>query len=182
MPYIIAGGIIVLIILYVISTYNRLVNERLKVGNQWSQVNIILKQRTDLIPNIVNTVSGYASHEKEIFNNLSEARARSMSAKTPADEMKAAGEMSAALGRLFAVAEAYPDLKANVNFLELQHQLTSIEKKIADFRQFYNDIVMRYNKLIITIPSNIIASMFKFEQKPFFQITEAEAKVPEVKF
>ena len=144
MPYIIIGAVVLLIVLYVISTYNKLVNERLKVDNQWSQINIVLKQRTDLIPNVVNTVSGYASHEKEIFNNLSEARARSMSAKTPADEMKAAGEMSAALGRLFAVAEAYPDLKANVNFLELQKQLSSIEKKIADFRQFYNDTFMRF--------------------------------------
>lgn len=182
MPYIIAGGIVLIIIIYIISTYNKLVSERLKVDNQWSQINIVLKQRADLIPNVVNTVSGYASHEKEIFIKISEARNRSISASNPEEGIKAAGELSNAIGRLFAVAEAYPELKANENFMDLQRQLSGLEKKIADFRQFYNDTVMRYNKNIVTFPPNIIASMFKFTERPFFEVSEQDTKNPEVKF
>ena len=182
LPYIIIGAIVLILVIYVISTYNKLVSERLKVDNQWSQINIVLKQRADLIPNVVNTVSGYAGHEKEIFTKISDARTRSISAKNPEDGIKAAGDLSAAIGRLFAVAEAYPDLKANENFMDLQRQLSGIEKRIADFRQFYNDTVMRYNQNIVTFPSVIIASMFKFTERPFFEVSEADTKNPEVKF
>ena len=134
--------IVVLVILYLIGTYNSLVNLRNKVRDQWSQIDVVLKNRNDLIPNIVETVKGYAKHEKETLNEVIEARSKMASASTKEDEMKASGAVTEALGKLFALAESYPDLKANQNFIELQNSLNEIEEKIRFARQFYNDTVL----------------------------------------
>lgn len=183
MPYVlIPVALVIILIIWVIVSYNNLVREQLKVDNQWSQINVQLKMRADVIPNLVETVSGYASHEKSLLNEVTQARTRFMSAGTPAETMKASGELSQTLGRLLAVSEAYPDLKANANFLNLQQQISEIEKRIADFRQFYNDTVMRYNRLIKTFPSNIVAGLFKFQEKTFLEVDSQDQVRPTVKF
>lgn len=169
--------------LWVMTTYNTLVSERLKVHTQWSQVDVVLKQRFDVIPDLVETVKGYAKHENEALAAVTEARSRYLGAGgNPQAQQRANAELSGALGRLMAVAEAYPDLKANQNFLDLQQQISKIEEKLADFRQFYNDMVMRYNRLLITFPSALIANMFHFEKEDFFQVEESEKEKPVVKF
>ena len=167
---------------YAVSTYNKLVSERLKVDNQWSQIDIVLKQRNDTIPNLVKIVEGYATHEKELLEHVTEARNRYVGAETPEQSVHAASELSTALGRLFAVAENYPDLKANANFMDLQNRYYGMESKIADFRQFFNDTVMRYNRLILTFPSSVIAGMFHFEQRSFFQVEETDKQAPTIQF
>ena len=174
--------ILILIALYVMSTYNSLVQGRNKVKDQWSQIDVILKRRSDLIPNLVETVKGYASHEKETLDAVISARAKAVSATNPKEEMAANGELSNALGRLMAVAESYPDLKANTNFLDLQTQLKDTEDKIAYSRQFYNDTVLAYNNSIEVFPANIVANNFHFEKAEFFEIAEADKEVPKVKF
>lgn len=175
-------AIVVILIVWVIASYNSLVKEQLKVDNQWSQISVQLKLRADVIPNLVETVKGYATHEREALNDVTQARTRYLSARTPMETMNASGELSYTLGRLMAVSEAYPDLKANANFLNLQQQIGEIEQRIADFRQFYNDTVMRYNQRIRTIPSNLVASLFHFAQRDFFEATEADTTRPDVKF
>ena len=179
---IIIAVIVILLLLYVMSTYNSLVSSRNKVKDQWSQIDVVLKNRNDLIPNLVETVKGYAKHEKETLNEVIEARSKMASASTPEDEMKASGEVSKALGKLFALAESYPDLKANTNFLDLQNKLNEIEEKIRYARQFYNDSVLTYKNKLEMFPSNIVASMFKFKPESFFEATEEERKNVEVKF
>ena len=174
--------IVVLVILYLIGTYNSLVNLRNKVRDQWSQIDVVLKNRNDLIPNIVETVKGYAKHEKETLNEVIEARSKMASASTKEDEMKASGAVTEALGKLFALAESYPDLKANQNFIELQNSLNEIEEKIRFARQFYNDTVLTYQNKIEMFPSNIVASMFGFKPEAFFEATEEERKNVSVKF
>jgi len=174
--------ILILIALYVMSTYNSLVQGRNKVKDQWSQIDVILKRRSDLIPNLVETVKGYASHEKETLDAVISARAKAVSATNPKEEMAANGELSNALGRLMAVAESYPDLKANTNFLDLQTQLKDTEDKIAYSRQFYNDTVLAYNNSIEVFPANIVANNFHFEKAEFFEIAEADKEAPKVKF
>ena len=174
--------IVVLVILYLIGTYNSLVNLRNKVRDQWSQIDVVLKNRNDLIPNIVETVKGYAKHEKETLNEVIEARSKMASASTKEDEMKASGAVTEALGKLFALAESYPDLKANQNFSELQNSLNEIEEKIRFARQFYNDTVLTYQNKIEMFPSNIVASMFGFKPEAFFEATEEERKNVSVKF
>ena len=174
--------IVVLVILYLIGTYNSLVNLRNKVRDQWSQIDVVLKNRNDLIPNIVETVKGYARHEKETLNEVIEARSKMASASTKEDEMKASGAVTEALGKLFALAESYPDLKANQNFIELQNSLNEIEEKIRFARQFYNDTVLTYQNKIEMFPSNIVASMFGFKPEAFFEATEEERKNVSVKF
>lgn len=174
--------IVVLVILYLIGTYNSLVNLRNKVRDQWSQIDVVLKNRNDLIPNIVETVKGYAKHEKETLNEVIEARSKMASASTKEDEMKASGAVTEALGKLFALAESYPDLKANQNFIELQNSLNEIEEKIRFARQFYNDTVLTYQNKIEMFPSNIVASMFGFKPEAFFEATEEERKNVNVKF
>lgn len=174
--------IIVLLLLYVAGTYNSLVNLRNKVRDQWSQIDVVLKNRNDLIPNVVETVKGYAKHEKETLNAVIEARNKATSATTSEEEMKAAGEVTQALGRLFALAESYPDLKANQNFMDLQANLKEIEEKIRFARQFYNDTVLSYQNKIEMFPSNIVANMFGFKKEAFFEATEEERKNVEVKF
>ena len=179
---IIIAVIVVLILLYFVSTYNSLVGLRNKVKDQWSQIDVVLKNRNDLIPNIVETVKGYAKHEKETLNGVIEARSKMASANTPEEEMKASGEVTKALGKLFALAESYPELKANENFLDLQNKLNEVEEKIRYARQFYNDSVLTYKNKLEMFPSNIVANMFGFKPEAFFEATEEERKNVQVKF
>ncbi len=175
-------GIVVILIFYVIATYNGLVSLRNKKDDQWSQIDVVLKRRADLIPNLVETVKGYAKHEKETFEEVIKARNTYVAASTPEEEMKASGEVTSALNKLFALAEAYPDLKANENFKSLQNDLKDTEDKISYSRQFYNDSVLMYNNKVQMFPSNIIANIFNFKKGAFFEATEADKKAPEVKF
>ena len=174
--------VVAVIVLYVISTYNGLVVLWNKVKDQWSQIEVQLKRRADLIPNLVETVKGYAAHEKDTLEAVVSARNKAVSATTPEAEMQANGELSQALGRLFALTEAYPDLKANTNFVDLQNQLKETEDKISYSRQFYNDTVLKYQNKKESFPSNIIAGMFGFKTFKFFEAEEQDRKVPEVKF
>ena len=179
---IIIAVIIVLILLFVGTTYNSLVVLRNKVKDQWAQIDVLLKRRADLIPNLVETVKGYATHESETLENVIAARNKLVGAKTTEEEIKADGELSRALGRLMAVAEAYPDLKANTNFLDLQNNLKESEDKIQYARQFYNDAVLNYKNKLEVFPSNIVASLFKFKSEAFFEIDEASKEAPKVEF
>ena len=175
-------AVVVLILLYVMSTYNGLVKLRNMVKDQWAQIDVLLKRRADLIPNLVETVKGYTKHEKETLEAVINARNKAGSAQTTEEEMKANGELSGALNKLFALAESYPDLKANTNFMDLQNNLKETEDKIAYARQFYNDAVLKYKNKLEMFPSNIIAGMFGFKPEPFFEATEAEKETPQVKF
>jgi LemA protein len=182
------GLIIVLIIIGVVAVaaigiYNGLIKLRNRSDNAWAQVDVQLRRRYDLIPNLVETVKGYAAHEKETFQKVTEARAQAINAGTVAEQGKAENMLTGALKSLFAVVESYPDLKANQNFLMLQEELAGTEGKIAYARQFYNDTIMKFNTKQQVFPSNIIASMFNFQEKEYFEIEEAEAKEPvKVKF
>lgn len=174
--------IVVLLVLWVIATYNSLVTFRNRVKDAWSQIDVQLKRRFDLIPNLVETVKGYTKHESETLENVIKARNTYMSATLPEDQMKADGELTKAVSKLFALAESYPDLKANTNFTDLQNQLKETENKIALSRQFYNDIVMQYNNKVEMVPSNIIANMFHFKKETFFEAQETERENVQVKF
>ncbi len=174
--------IVVLVLLFVFS-YNGLVRLRNRVDNAWSQIDVQLKRRHDLIPNIVETVKGYAAHEKDTLEAVISARNQAVAANGPAQQGQAEGMLSSALKGLFALAEAYPNLKANENFLQLQEELTSTEDRVAYSRQFYNDSVMGYNTKIASIPSNIIAGMFNFTKREFFELQAPEDRdVPKVQF
>lgn len=179
---IIIAVVVLLLVFYVIGTYNGLVNLRNKIKDSWAQVDVQLKRRNDLVPNLVETVKGYAKHEKETLNAVIEARNNAVNAKTPAEEMETANILTGALGKLFALSESYPDLKANTNFLDLQNNLRDTEDKISYARQFYNDAVMVYKNKLEMFPSNIVASMFNFKPEAFFEATEAEKEAPQVKF
>ncbi len=179
---IIVGAIILLTLLWLVSTYNSLVNLRNKVKDQWAQVDVLLKRRADLIPNIVETVKGYAGHEKETLEAVVNARNKAISATNQHDEMAANGELTQALGKLFALAESYPDLKANINFMDLQTNLKETEDKISFARQFYNDTVLTYQNKIEMFPSNLVASLFGFKAAEFFEATDAEKETPKVQF
>ena len=174
--------ILVVIALFIIITYNSLVTKRNQVKNGWHQIDVQLKRRYDLIPNLVETVKGYAAHEREVFQKVTEARASALAAKTVGDAAKANNQLTEVLKTLFAVAEAYPELKANENFLRLQEELSSTENKIAFARQFYNDVVMVYNIAIQKFPSNIIAGIFRFKTEDFYSIPETEKEPVKVKF
>ena len=163
---------VVVVLLWAVFTYNRLVTLRNRVENGWSQIDVQLRRRYDLIPNLVNTVKGYAAHERELFEHVTEARTRAMGATGVEDQANAENAVTTGLGRLIAVAEAYPDLKANQNFLALQEELIGTESKIAYARQFYNDQVALLNTLIQKFPANVIAGLGHFEPKPFFEIDE----------
>jgi LemA protein len=165
-------GIVAVVALAAVWIYNRLVTLRTRVDNGWSQIDVQLRRRADLIPNLVETVKGYAAHERELFERVTEARARSMGATGVADQADAENQVSAGLRQLLAVVENYPDLKANQNFLALQEELIGTESKIAYARQFYNDQVMRLNTLIKSFPSSILARAFGFQERPFFEIEE----------
>lgn len=174
--------VLVLIAIYVASTYNGLIVLRNRVKDQWAQIDVQLKRRFDLIPNLVETVKGYASHERETLEKVIEARNKFQTANTPEEEMKANNELSSMVSRLFALAESYPELKANTNFQELQSELSDTENKIASARQFYNDTVLTYNNKVEMFPSNIVANMFKFKKEVFFEANEKEKENVQVKF
>ncbi len=175
-------GIAVLLILYGISAYNGFVTLRNRVRNAWAQIDVQLKNRADLIPNLVETVKGYASHEKETFDQIVKARSGVLSANTPEESMEANDALTRALNRLMVVVEAYPELKANTNFLSLQGDLKDVEDKIRYSRQFYNDTVLKYNNKIQTFPNNVVAGMFGFREEVFFRADEGDREVPRVQF
>ncbi len=177
------GLVIVLIIIGVaavaaIGIYNGLIRLRNRADNAWAQVDVQLRRRYDLIPNLVETVKGYAAHEKETLQRVTEARSQAINAGTVAEQGKAENMLTGALKSLFAVVESYPDLKANQNFLMLQEELAGTEGKISYARQFYNDTVMKFNTKQQVFPSNIIAGMFNFQEKEYFEIEEPEVKEP----
>ncbi len=174
--------ILVVLVLWIISTYNNLVGAKNKVKDQWAQIDTVLKRRFDLIPNLVETVKGYTKHEKETLEDVVKARNTYVSATTPEGKMEADGELTHAISKLFALSEAYPDLKANTNFTSLQTELTETEDKIQYARQFYNDVVMKYNNLVQRIPSNIVAGLFGFKEEKFFEASSAERENVSVKF
>ena len=179
----IALVIVVAIVAFIISIYNALVRLKNQVKNAWSQIDVQLKRRHDLIPNLVETAKGYMEHERGTFEAITEARAKAMGAGNVADASAAEGALSGALSNFMLVVENYPDLKANANFLSLQEELTSTENKIAFARQGYNDQVLFFNNKIQMFPSNIVAGMFGYKQQDFFEVeSEEERKVPEVKF
>lgn len=171
-------AIIVILAISVIAIYNKFVTLRVRSEEAWSDIDVQMKRRYDLIPNLVDTVKGYAKHEKELFTKVTEARANAISATGVEDHAKAEGELSKSLKSIFAVAEAYPELKANENFAKLQDELTDTEDKIQAARRFYNGNVRELNIAIQSFPSSIIASMFKFEKKQLFELEEAAAKEP----
>ncbi len=173
---------VLLAILYFVLTYNSLVSQRARIDNSWSQIDVQLKRRFDLIPNLVETVKGYAKHEKETFENVTKARAAVSSAGSMAQKAAAENMLSSTLKSLFAVAENYPTLQANENFKMLQEELSGIENKIAYARQFYNDTVLSYNTAIATVPTNIVAGMFHFVAREFFKADDAERENVKVKF
>ena len=179
---IIVVGLLLVLVCYVIGVYNKLVNARNKVENQFSQVDIQLKRRADLIPNLVETVKGYAKHEEGTLTAVIEARNKAVNAGTVNEKVEANNELTGALNKLFALAEAYPELKANENFLSLQNDLKDTEDKITYARQFYNDSAMGYNNLIQMFPSNIIANMFNFKKFDYFKADEKEKEAPKVQF
>ncbi|MGH2727782.1 MAG: LemA family protein [Actinomycetota bacterium] len=178
----IALGVVGLVVLIAIALYNRLVRNRNQIDNAWSQIDVQLRRRYDLIPNLVNTVKGYAAHEKQTFENVTAARAAGVAAKTVGEQAQAENMITQALRQLMAVVENYPDLKANENFLALQEELTGTEGRIAFARQFYNDQVLTYNNLVQQFPSSIIASMGGFKIREFFEIEEAAAGPVQVQF
>ena len=182
MVWIILIIVVVLIIAWAFATYNKLVDLRNRVKDQWAQIDVQLKRRFDLIPNLVETVKGYAKHESETLEAVIQARNTYVSATTPEAQMKADGELEKAISKLFALSESYPELKANTNFQHLQQELTETESKIASARQFYNDTVLMYNNKVEMVPSNIIASIFKFKKEAFFEANESERENVQVKF
>jgi len=181
-PFIIVLVIIGIILLWFVASYNSLVSWRTAVKNAWHQIDVQLKRRYDLIPNLVNTVKGYAKHEREVFENVTKARAMCGSARGPKERGEAENFLSQTLKSLFAVVENYPELKANQNFMALQEELTATENKISFSRQFYNDTVMKYNVMVQTIPTNIIASIWHFHEEEFFTVPEGEKSAPKVEF
>jgi LemA protein len=176
--------IVVLIVIVFVAGYNGLVRLRNRIDSAWSQIGVQLERRHDLIPNLIETVKGYAAHEKSTLEGVVEARNAAIQAKSAGPEQQAQAEnvLTGALKSLFALAEAYPDLKANQSFLALQEELTSTEDRIAYARQFYNDSVMKYDNKIQSIPSNIIAGMFGFKSREYFQAEQGATEVPKVEF
>lgn len=174
--------LVVLVLLWLVGAYNGLVSLRNKVRDQWAQIDVLLKRRSDLIPNLVETVKGYAKHEEGTLEAVVAARNKLVAAPSKEEEMAASGELTGALNRLFALTEAYPDLKANQNFMDLQNNLKDTEDKISYARQFYNDSVMKYQNKIEMFPTNIVAGIFGFKPEKFFEATEAEKETPQVKF
>lgn len=174
--------VVALIVIWLIGAYNSLVILRNKVRDQWSQIDVLLKRRSDLIPNLVETVKGYAKHESTTLEAVIAARNKLVAAPSKEAEMEASGELTGALNRLFALAESYPELKANQNFMDLQNNLKDSEDKISYARQFYNDSVLKYQNKIEMFPTNIVAGMFGFKPEKFFEATEAEKENPKVQF
>jgi len=176
-------ALVVIFLLYGVSVYNKLVRLRNLVQEGWSSIDVMLKKRHDLIPNLVETVKGYATHEKETLENVTRARNLALGANSVEAKEAAEKNLNQAMMNLFAVAEQYPDLKANANFQQLQAELTSIENDIEKSRRYYNGTVRENNTAVESFPSNIIANMYKFEKSPFFELQNvAEREVPTVKF
>lgn len=175
-------GIAILIVVYLVATYNGFVILKTRIEEALSGIDVQLKRRADLIPNLVETVKGYAKHEKTVFENVTHARSALLKAQTPHEKAEANNMLTSALKSLFAVAEAYPQLRASENFQELQRQLEDTEDKIAYSRQFYNSNVLDYNTKVKMFPSNLIANMFRFTAVEFFEAQEEERKKVEVKF
>ncbi|MGB1587160.1 MAG: LemA family protein [Thermoplasmatota archaeon] len=179
---IIAVVLLVVLIFWAIGLYNKFVRYENSIDNSWAQIDVQLQRRGELIPNLMETVKGYMNHEKETLQNVTEARAALMKAGTPGAKMAAEGMLEQALGKLFAVAEAYPDLKANTNFLQLQDELTHTENKISFARQHYNDTVLRYNNAVEVFPANIIANMFNKREREMLEVPTESRAVPKVAF
>ncbi len=175
-------GIVLVIILYFVGTYNGLVIQKTRIQEALSGIDVQLKRRADLIPNLVETVKGYAKHEKEVFENVTKARASLLSAESTKDKAEANNQLTSALKSLFAVAENYPQLQSSANFRELQRQLEDTEDKIAYSRQFYNSNVLEYNSIIAIFPTNILANLYNFKPYEFFQAEGEEKKKVTVKF
>ncbi len=175
-------GLVVFLVIYAIGVYNSLVQMRNRVKDQWSQIEVQLKRRFDLIPNLVETIKGYTKHENETLKEVVEARNKFVSANSPEGKMKANGDLSNVMSKLFALSEAYPELKANKSFEDMQATLKETEDKIAMTRQFYNDTVLTLNNKIEMFPSSVIASMFKFTKEAFFEASEKEKTTPKVEF
>jgi LemA protein len=181
MPMIITLAAVVLLVLILIVIYNKLITLRNTVKSSWSDIDVQLKKRYDLVPNLVETVKGYASHEKSVFEKVTQARSMAMQATAPAEKARAENMLGETLKSLFAVAEAYPELKASVNFTQLQGQLQELENSIEYARRYYNAVVRDFNITIESVPSNIVASMFNFKQAEFFELAEPEAERKPVK-
>lgn len=183
MVWIIILAIIVILVFWMFGMYNGLVRLRNQVKNAWSQIDVQLKRRHDLIPNLVETAKGYMKHERETLESITKARNLAVQAQGPAAQGKAEGQLNEAISRFLVVVENYPDLKASQNFLALQEELTTTENKVGFARQFYNDQVQQFNTKIESVPTNIIANMFNFKQAEFFEIeVAAEREAPQVKF
>lgn len=174
--------VVVVIAAWVVAIYNGLVVLRNRFENAWSQIDVQLKRRTDLIPNLLETVKGYAAHEKEVFTKVTEARSALVNAQGVQDQAQANNMLTGALKSLFAVAEAYPELKANQNFMMLQEELSGTESKIAYARQFYNDTILKYDNKREKFPSNIIANLFGFKDKEYFEVVETDREPVKVDF
>lgn len=174
--------IVVLILIYLGSTYNSFVVLRNRVKDQWAQIDVQLKRRFDLIPNLVETVKGYASHEKDTLEAVVKARNEYLSSDTPEGKIAANNDLNKVVAKLFALAESYPELKADASFRELQTTLTETEDKISYARQFYNDVIMKYNNKVEVFPSNIVAGLFGFKTSAYFNATEEERENVKVKF
>ena len=175
-------AIVVLIILYVVVAYNGLVRLRNRVENAWAQIDVQLKRRLDLVPNLVETVKGYASHERQTLDAVIQARNAGVAAQGPQQEAQASNMLTGALRQLFALSEAYPDLKANQNFLSLQEELTATEGRVAYARQFYNDSVLGYNTKIQSFPAVVLAGALKFTEREYFEAEEGAREAPRVQF
>ncbi len=171
-------GIVAVIVLWWIATFNRMIVLRNRIDNAWSQVDVQLRRRYDLIPNLVEIVKGYAAHERQTFEEVTKARQAGIDARTVEDQAQAENLITQALRRLFAVAENYPQLRASENFMQLQEELTGTESKIAYARQFYNDTVLGYHNLIQAFPARLVASMGNFQKRDYFEIEEAAARGP----
>jgi LemA protein len=175
-------GVVALLLIALVLFYNRLVNLRNRVENAWAQVDVQLRRRYDLIPNLVETVKGYASHERETFEEVTRARTAAQQAQGVQQQAQAENALTAAIGRLFAVAEAYPELRATENFQQLQAQLTDVEQSIAVSRQVYNDTVLTYDTALETVPTSVIGSLFKFKPREYFEVEGAAREAPQVSF
>ena len=186
LPLVICGGLFLVVLvfaLWAVGVYNGLARGKVAAQGAWSDIDVQLKRRHDLIPNLVETVKGYAKHEREALEAVIAARARAVSAGPIDEKIAAEGGLTAALGRLMAVAEAYPDLKANTNFLQLQGELTSTENIISGARNGYNNAAGGYNQTLVQFPTNLVAGLFGFKSMPFFEVTDAaERNAPQVKF
>ncbi|HEX7168251.1 MAG TPA: LemA family protein [Acidimicrobiales bacterium] len=181
-PLLVVFALLALVALYVVVAYNRLVRLRNRIENAWSQIDVRLQRRYDLIPNLVETVKGYAAHEQGVFEQVTKARANAIGASGVAEQAKAENVVTGALKSLFAVAEAYPELRANENFLALQEELSGTEDKIAYARQFYNDTVQTYNTRIQTVPTVVIARKMGFEEREYFEADASGAGPVKVEF